>query len=69
MMPLLSIIVPTYNERENIPLLIERVKNALTGINFEMVIVDDDSPDETWKLAEELKKEYQELPSPRMGYH
>lgn len=57
-MPLLSIIVPTYNERENIPLLVERVKNALTGINFEMVIVDDDSPDETWKLAEELKKEY-----------
>ena len=58
MMPLLSIIVPTYNERENIPILVERVKNALSGIEFELVIVDDDSPDGTWKLAEELRKEY-----------
>jgi len=58
MMPLLSIIVPTYNERENIPILVERVKNALSGIEFELVIVDDESPDETWKIAEELGKEY-----------
>lgn len=58
MMPLLSIIVPTYNERENIPILMERVKNALSDIDFELVIVDDDSPDETWKLAEELGKKH-----------
>ncbi len=58
MMPLLSIIVPTYNERENIPVLVERVKNALSDIEFELVIVDDDSPDGTWKLAEELRKKY-----------
>ncbi len=55
--PLLSVIVPTFNERENIPVLLERLEKSLSGIGcFEVIIVDDDSPDGTWMLAEELAK-------------
>lgn len=41
----LSIIVPTLNERENIPILVERLASVLQGINWEIVFVDDDSTD------------------------
>lgn len=51
-----SVIVPTYNERENLPELFERVSRALKGYDYEIIVVDDDSPDETWKLAQELAK-------------
>ncbi len=58
MMPLLSIVVPTYNELENVPVLLEKVKDALSDTDFEVIIVDDDSPDGTAELAEKLKKNY-----------
>ena len=53
-----SVIVPTYNERDNLPELFERISKALKGYDYEIIIVDDDSPDETWKLAEELSNRY-----------
>ena len=43
----LSIVVPTYNERANIPELVERIGRALPGIAWEVIVVDDDSPDGT----------------------
>lgn len=46
-----SIIIPTYNERENIERVVERCRAALSDYRFEIVVVDDDSPDETWKLV------------------
>jgi dolichol-phosphate mannosyltransferase len=42
-----AVIVPTFNERENVKELIARVEGALRGISWEMIFVDDDSPDET----------------------
>jgi len=56
----LSIILPTYNERENIGVLLERIDRALraAGIPYEVVIVDDNSPDGTAGFAEELSKTY-----------
>ena len=59
----ISIVIPTYNESENLPVLLERITDALTksGIEGEVIIVDDDSPDETWKRAEELKGSYKNL--------
>lgn len=54
----LSIIVPTYNERDNIPVLVKELNAALEGIDFELIIVDDDSPDKTWKVAEDLAATY-----------
>jgi len=48
-----SIIFPTFNESENILPLIERTQVALQDYNFEIIVVDDDSPDLTWKLVQE----------------
>ena len=57
---MLSMIVPTYNEKENIPKLIKRIFKVLgeNNIDGEVVIVDDNSPDGTAKFAEELSKDY-----------
>jgi dolichol-phosphate mannosyltransferase len=49
--PTLSIVVPTYQEAANIPILFERVKVALEGAPWEMIVVDDDSPDGTSNVA------------------
>jgi dolichol-phosphate mannosyltransferase len=49
--PALSIVVPTYQESTNIPILFDRIKVALEGLPWEMVVVDDDSPDGTSNVA------------------
>ena len=46
-----SVIVPTYNEADNIAEVIDRLHRALGGQTHEIIIVDDDSPDGTWQLA------------------
>ena len=46
------VIIPTYNERENLPLIVDRVHNALPDVHI--LIVDDGSPDGTGQLADEL---------------
>ena len=43
----LAIVVPVFNEVENVPLLVDAVAKALPGIAWEMLFVDDDSPDGT----------------------
>lgn len=54
----LSIIVPTYNERENVPELMAKIEVCLKGFDFEIVFVDDESPDGTADLAESLGEKY-----------
>ena len=61
--PELSIIIPTYNERENLPLLVQKVGESLKGVKYELIIVDDNSPDGTGKLADELSKKFKTLKS------
>jgi dolichol-phosphate mannosyltransferase len=51
--PSISVILPTYNERENIGPLIEQVFQSL-GEEAEVIVVDDDSPDGTSDLVEKL---------------
>ena len=43
----LSVIVPAFNERGNVAELLERLRAALTGVDWEVIYVDDDSPDGT----------------------
>ena len=50
----LSVIVPTYNESENVPLLVAKLGVALAGIDWEVIFVDDDSRDGTAKVARGL---------------
>ena len=57
-MPLLSIIIPTFNEAENIPVLAERLNKCLAHINKEVIVVDDNSPDKTWEIARLLSSTY-----------
>lgn len=56
--PELSLIVPTYCERQNIATLIERVHQSLSRYSYELIVVDDNSPDGTSELAQSLSKEY-----------
>ncbi len=49
--PVASVILPTYNEAENIEDVVGRIQTALCEIDHEILIVDDDSPDETWRVA------------------
>lgn len=46
------VIVPTYNERENLPAMVQRVTSL--PVKIDMLVVDDNSPDGTGKLADEL---------------
>ena len=51
---ILSLIIPTYNEVENIASLVTRLNQLLSealGEAFEIIVVDDNSPDETWRVA------------------
>jgi len=52
--PELSIVVPTFNERENVPALIDTLKAALPDIAWELIVVDDNSPDGTSETAKKI---------------
>ena len=54
----ISIIVPTFNERENLPELIKRLDKSLKKYDYDVIVVDDDSPDGTSDVAKELSKDY-----------
>ena len=55
--PTLSIVIPVFNEEENIPLLAEEIRLALDplGIAYEVVVVDDGSTDATWSQLETVR--------------
>ncbi len=46
-----SVIVPTYNEADNVVEVIDRLRRSLGDQPHEVIVVDDDSPDGTWRLA------------------
>jgi len=55
---MISVIIPTYNEAKNIVPLIKAISQALHTYDFEIVVVDDDSPDGTADLARSTQKSY-----------
>ncbi|WP_061224565.1 glycosyltransferase [Leptospira weilii] len=59
-MPQFSLILPTYNEKENLILLLPKLIALFKSkkIDYEIIIVDDDSPDLTWKWFQNKEKEF-----------
>jgi dolichol-phosphate mannosyltransferase len=54
--PAALVVVPTYNERDNLPLLVD---GLMRHANVRLLVVDDQSPDGTGQLAETLAREHQ----------
>src|SRR5687767_12742377 len=65
--PLISVVIPLYKEGPNLRTLLSELTRALaqTRCPFELVLVDDGSPDETWKV---ISEEAAALPAVR-GFH
>ena len=55
--PELTVVIPTFNERANIPVLVERLHGVLAGAAWEVIFVDDDSPDGTVAIVEAICEE------------
>ena len=55
-MAFVSVVIPTYNEREGIKSQIKKILEVTPNL-LEVIVVDDDSPDGTWRIIEELGKE------------
>ena len=51
-----SIVIPVYNESKNLPLLISQIYKALIKHTFELIIVDDNSSDGTFKILNKINK-------------
>lgn len=56
-LPQLSVVVPTFNERDNVTVLYRRLEATLAGIRWEVVFVDDNSPDGTWEVVRALARQ------------
>lgn len=59
-----SLVIPTYNESQNIKDLVAVLSQLLDEClpqNYELIVVDDDSPDRTWEVAESLTSDYPHL--------
>ena len=52
----LAVVVPTFNERENVVEVIRRLEHALAGLEWEVIVVDDDSPDGTADAVRDLAR-------------
>jgi dolichol-phosphate mannosyltransferase len=59
----ISFVLPTYNERENIVKLIEKIQTVSKKHNFniEIIVIDDNSPDGTANVVKELNKKYNNI--------
>ncbi|MBR0695163.1 glycosyltransferase family 2 protein [Bradyrhizobium lablabi] len=56
-LPQLSVVVPTFNERDNVTVLYRRLDATLKDIPWEVIFVDDNSPDGTWTVVRGLARQ------------
>jgi dolichol-phosphate mannosyltransferase len=56
-LPQLSIVVPTFNERDNVTVLYRRLDATLKDVSWEVIFVDDNSPDGTWDVVRGLAQQ------------
>jgi dolichol-phosphate mannosyltransferase len=56
-LPTLSIVVPTFNERDNVGKLYRKLEAVLADVAWEVVFVDDNSPDGTWSVVRDLARQ------------
>ena len=59
--PDLSVVIPVYNEAENVEMLATEIHQALKGLQYEMIFVDDSSSDETVEVLSSLKSRFPAL--------
>lgn len=54
----LSVVIPVYNSAQIMPLLLERLRNVLDGLDmtYEIVMVEDGSPDDSWRVLSTLQQ-------------
>jgi dolichol-phosphate mannosyltransferase len=60
----LSIVIPTYNESANVPILVAQLTALLDQElprAYELIVVDDNSPDRTWEVAAQMMADYPQL--------
>jgi dolichol-phosphate mannosyltransferase len=55
--PALSVVVPTFNERDNVTKLYQKLVATLKGVAWEVIFVDDNSPDATWDVVRDLARQ------------
>ncbi len=59
-----SLVIPTFNESKNVEKIVSQLSQLLDGSipgAYELILVDDNSPDDTWKVAQELMPDYPQL--------
>ena len=54
----LSIVIPVYNEKNNISLLLSKINSAINKMKYEIIIVDDSSNDGSKEILKKLSKKF-----------
>ncbi len=56
-----SIVIPVYNSEQILPKLLQVTHDAMLGVSFEIILINDGSPDNSWAIIKDFSKDYPEL--------